>query len=244
MRARAGAALVVAESIDGERERPTRRSLATRARLISVAERLFAVRGIEGVSLIEISRAAGQRNSNACQYHFGDKQGLVQAILDKHVPGIAARRAALLAGLPRTNRSERLRSLVRAFVRPVAAKLEDADGGREFIRINAQLIALHALSARGIPASPLRLAQADRFRRMLLQVLRALRLPKVIAEQRLLLASELVFHGLDDHVRMLELAGRRRTTVATRLFVANLEDSIVALLSAPVSPEARALIDS
>ncbi|MFO1376975.1 MAG: helix-turn-helix domain-containing protein [Steroidobacteraceae bacterium] len=223
---------------------PTRRSLATRARLVSVAERLFAARGIEGVSLIEISRAAGQRNSNACQYHFGDKQALVQAILDRHVPGIAARRSVLLAALPRAGGRGRLRALVRAFVRPVAGKLDDTDGGREFIRINSQLIALHTLSARGIPASPLRLARTDRFRRVLLQALRAARLPRVIAEQRLLLASELVFHGLDDHARMLELSGGRRMAVETRLFVANLEDSVVALLSAPVSPEARALVEA
>lgn len=241
MRARAGASLDPADDTKGVHERPTRRSLATRARLVSVAELLFAARGIEGVSLIEISRAAGQRNSNACQYHFGDKQGLVQAILDKHVPGIAARRAAMLAALPRAIRGRRLRALVRAFVRPVAAKLHDADGGREFIRINAQLIALHALSVRHVPASPLRLAQVERFRRALRQALRAQRLPEVIAEQRLLLASELVFHGLDDHVRMLELAGGRRTKVDTDLFVANLEDSIVALLSARVSADTRAL---
>lgn len=95
MRARAGASLDPADDTKGVRERPTRRSLATRARLVSVAELLFAARGIEGVSLIEISRAAGQRNSNACQYHFGDKQGLVQAILDKHVPGIADRKSVV-----------------------------------------------------------------------------------------------------------------------------------------------------
>lgn len=221
-----------------------RRSLVTRARLIGIAERLFAARGIEGVSLIEISRAAGQRNSNACQYHFGDKQGLVQAILDKHVPGVAARRSAMLAEVPRAGRSKRLRALTRAFVRPVAAKLDDADGGREFIRINAQLVALHALAARGIPASPLRITQSGQLRRALLQALRGQRLPGAIAEQRLLLASGLVFHGLDDHVRVLELSGGRRSRVGTRLFVASLEDSIVALLSAPVSPEARALADS
>ena len=71
------------------RAAPTRRSLETRARLIAVAERLLAARSIEGVSLNEISKAAGQRNSNVCQYHFGNKQGLLQAILDKHVLGIA-----------------------------------------------------------------------------------------------------------------------------------------------------------
>lgn len=217
---------------------PTRRSCATRARLIGVAERLFAERGIEGVSLNEISRAAGQRNSNACQYHFGDKHGLVQAILDKHVPGIAAERQAMLEGIERRSRS--LRALVQAFVRPVAAKLQDADGGREFIRINAQLIALHTLSVQGVPASPLRLARADRFSRTLRRALGA-RLPETVAQQRLMLAAVLVFHGLDDHARMLDAAGRRTAAGNTALFVANLEDCIVALLSAPVAAQTQGL---
>ena len=133
---------------------PTPRSAVTRAKLLSVAERLFAERSIAGVSLNEISKAAGQRNSNVCQYHFGDKSGLVQAILDKHVPGIKARREQLLDRL-RASKRVTLRGLVQAFVRPVAEKLEDPEGGREFIRINAQLIALHTLSykASGVHAA-------------------------------------------------------------------------------------------
>ena len=67
-------------------------ALATRERIVAAAERLFAERGLDGVSLVEVGRAAGQRNRSAVQYHFGDKQGLVHAILDKHTPGIEARR--------------------------------------------------------------------------------------------------------------------------------------------------------
>ncbi|MCW5570964.1 MAG: TetR/AcrR family transcriptional regulator [Steroidobacteraceae bacterium] len=222
------------------RAAPTRRSLETRARLIAVAERLLAARSIEGVSLNEISKAAGQRNSNVCQYHFGNKQGLLQAILNKHVPGIATEREALLAALGRPGRRAQLRGLVRAFVRPVAAKLHDPDGGPEFIRINAQLVALHTLSVQGVPASPLRLARADRFSRALSRALRARGVPERLVQQRLLLAAVLVFHGLDDHSRMLEAAGRGAAAADAALFVANLEDAIVALLSAPVPVAARA----
>ena len=38
-----------------------------RSALIGAALELFAERGIEGVSMREIGRAAGQRNSNAVQ---------------------------------------------------------------------------------------------------------------------------------------------------------------------------------
>jgi hypothetical protein len=47
----------------------------TRRRIIDVAERLFADRGIDGVPLKQIATAAGQANVNAIQYHFGSKSG-------------------------------------------------------------------------------------------------------------------------------------------------------------------------
>jgi AcrR family transcriptional regulator len=218
---------------------PTTRSALTRAKLLSVAERLFAERSIAGVSLNEISKAAGQRNSNACQYHFGDKAGLVQAILDKHVPGIKRRREQILDRLRASGRVT-LRALVQAFVRPVAEKLEDPDGGREFIRINAQLIALHTLSVQGVRRSPLRLARADRFSRTLLEAV-AERVPGPIARERLMLAAVLVFHGFDDHTRMLDASSRRAARAVSAPFVANLEDAVLGLLLAPVSARARAL---
>jgi AcrR family transcriptional regulator len=68
----------------------------TRARLITAAERLFAERGIDGVSLREINRASGAKNAVAVQYHFDDRAGVVRAILDKHRPAIEASRHALL----------------------------------------------------------------------------------------------------------------------------------------------------
>ncbi len=40
--------------------------------IIRAAERLFAAQGIDGVSLREINRSAGQSNTGAVQHHFGD----------------------------------------------------------------------------------------------------------------------------------------------------------------------------
>ena len=174
------------------------------------------------------------------QHHkFGDKSGLVQAILDKHVPGIKARREHLLDRL-RASKRVTLRGLVQAFVRPVAEKLQDPDGGREFIRINAQLIALHTLSVQGVRRSPLRLARADRFSHALLEAV-ARRIPEAVAHERLMLAAVLVFHGFDDHTRMLDASARRGAVDDSATFVANLEDAVLGLLLAPVSVRARAV---
>src|SRR3546814_16579536 len=72
---------------------------ATRVLLIEAAERLFATRGIDGVTLAQIQLAAGQSNSSVIGYHFGSKDGLVPAILDHRQPVLEAQREQLLAAL-------------------------------------------------------------------------------------------------------------------------------------------------
>lgn len=52
-----------------------------RSRLIDVALRLFARRGVDGVSIAEIAVAAGASKANV-MHHFGSKDGLYAACLD------------------------------------------------------------------------------------------------------------------------------------------------------------------
>ncbi len=61
--------------------------------VLDVAERLFAERGIDGVSLREIGKAAGSRNTGVAHYYFGDKQHLVDAIIARRSPSLHARRS-------------------------------------------------------------------------------------------------------------------------------------------------------
>ena len=56
-------------------------TLATRGRILDAAEQLFYQRGIDNVSLADINQAAGQKNRNALQYHFGDKTALTSDYL-------------------------------------------------------------------------------------------------------------------------------------------------------------------
>ncbi len=216
----------------GEHQRLTPRSAATRARLVSVAERLFAERGVEGVPLSDINKASGQRNANACQYHFGGREGLLQAIIDKHVPGIAARRGELLDELEARGQIT-LEGLVDAWLHPVVEKLQDPDGGREFIRVNAQLTAQHMLSLLKPGQGALQAPGAARLISGWNQVLDAL--PAAVRQQRLHLASILVFHGLADHSRLQEQLGEDDPAHNTELFVATLRDTIIAMLQQAAS---------
>lgn len=220
------------------RGRTTLRSAATRARLIAVAERLFAEQGVAGVTLHEIGRQSGQRNAAVCQYHFGSRDGLLQAIIDKHVPGIAARRHALLDAIEADGRWD-VRSVVEAFVRPVAEKLLDPDGGKHFIRVSAQLVATHTVAVQHLGESPLKLPAGDRLTRALERALGPLQLPKAVLMQRTMLAAVLLFHGLADHTRMREAVAREDDAIKTAGFVATLEDALVAVLSGPLSAPPR-----
>jgi AcrR family transcriptional regulator len=73
--------------------------LSTKEQIVLAAERLFAERGYEGVSLREIGVAAGSGNNSAVQYHFGSKEQLVVSIFENRLSYIDDRRAILIAQL-------------------------------------------------------------------------------------------------------------------------------------------------
>ena len=53
----------------------------TRIRLKEEAQRLFALRGLDGVSVQDIISAAGQRNSASLRYYFGNKLELARELV-------------------------------------------------------------------------------------------------------------------------------------------------------------------
>lgn len=91
--------------------------------MVETAERLFAERGIESVSLRDVCAEAGQRNHSAAQYHFGDRAGLVAAIYGHRMSLVNERRHALL-----TEAGADVLSIVRAVVEPLAAVVAETDG--------------------------------------------------------------------------------------------------------------------
>src|SRR4051812_180427 len=110
-------------------------STATRAKLISAAEHLFARRGLD-VPIRDIHALAGQRNASALQYHFGDRNGLLVAILQKHAlkdDETAAVQRELASWHPDA------RMVVRNIVERFRAYLATAEG-RDWVRITSQVL--------------------------------------------------------------------------------------------------------
>jgi AcrR family transcriptional regulator len=111
---------------------------STRQRLLIVAERLFAQRGIGFVSVRDITTAA-RANTAAISYHFGSKDGLLEAIVVERAAQLGKRRNELLDAIEASPRPQ-LRDLVAALVVPIAELAADLDGGgRNWIRVKADL---------------------------------------------------------------------------------------------------------
>jgi len=92
--------------------------------LVASAERLFALRGVEAVSLRDVCADAGQRNHSAAQYHFGDRAGLVGAVYENRMRHVDRRRGERLAVLGEDD----VRGLVEALVVPLVEVVDETAG--------------------------------------------------------------------------------------------------------------------
>lgn len=67
--------------------------------MINAAERLAAERGLAALTVQAVQGAAGQKNKSAVQYHFGGRQGLVDAIVATRMAPANERRTSMLLAL-------------------------------------------------------------------------------------------------------------------------------------------------
>jgi AcrR family transcriptional regulator len=203
-------------------------------RLIASAEQLFAERGIGAVSLRQINLAAGHRNVSAAHYHFGSQQRLIEAVIERRMEGINARRLALLDELEEGGLTGDLHAVVSAMVCPLAEQLGEGPRGSYYIRLLSRVY--------GDPS--IRIAETFRGRhgqsvlrieQLVHEIL--VELPRQIVAMRLALATGQMIHALADWERHTHGATGRVSAAETALHVSNLIDSIVGSLCAPVSQE-------
>ena len=202
----------------------------TRARLIRAGERLFAEHGIDVVSLREITRAAGQRNATALQYHFEDRRGLVRAILAKHGRDVEAERHAMLDELEARS-GVSAREWVQALVMPAAAKLADRDGGRDYLRIMAELMNRPDPKFDRQSLEDTR-SSVNRWRKLMAPLMPELSVNRL---HRRFTALRIMHFELGRRAE----SSRRRDD---RLFTSHLVDLISAILTSPVSEETSGVL--
>jgi AcrR family transcriptional regulator len=108
----------------------------TKTRILDTAERLFAQKGFDAVSLRNIIASAGV-NLAAVHYHFGSKQALIHAVIARRLRPINEERLAKLADA-RANTSRqsvKLERVLECLFRPLFRVQANPKAGPTFARL-------------------------------------------------------------------------------------------------------------
>lgn len=100
----------------------------------------------------EIAAAAGQGNHSAALYHFADKRELLNALLERHSEPIQSAWLVTLDHMAAEGRDS-LEELIGLLVRSVVAKLDDPDGGTEYLLVFAELVTSRTYPVTSIPVT-------------------------------------------------------------------------------------------
>jgi AcrR family transcriptional regulator len=211
--------------------RGSERGDVARRTIVETAERMYAERGLNGVSLREIGAAAGQLNTGAARYHFGSKLGLINAVFELRMAPINAARERLLDEIEADGAEHDVRRLAAAFTLPLAGALGSRERPSWYLRF--------AVQAGHVDGSaPTRLADqpwtrgVDRVRELLLA---AIDVPAPLASLRWTTFGAHIGHALAARERELQEPARRGV-LPHDVFISALLDTAVALVGAPVSP--------
>ena len=106
-------------------------------RLKKEAQRLFACRGIDGVTVRDIANAADQKNPAAVGYHFGSKEALIRELIIDGAKIIDDRRNAKLDALEADGGATSIAQIVDILIYPSVklAKQGDTDSYSRFINM-------------------------------------------------------------------------------------------------------------
>ena len=206
----------------------------TRHQLLLAGERLFAKYGIDAVSLRQVNVEAGQKNSSASHYHFGSKEGLIQAIFDYRMERVNTRRNEQLDVLEASGEASDIRKLVGAMVYPIVEEIFTEDG-QSYIQCNAQ--------ATSHPSNFIGTLGNSEFATGLKRIVEHLKdelsdLPDVIVSQRFGLALDQIIHALADQINLMPRTATIDQNTAS-VFSSNLVDMIAGGIAAPMSDETR-----
>lgn len=208
----------------------------SKVQLILAGEKLFAEQGVEGASLREIAALAGHGNNNAVRYHFGSKQGLVQAIFRHRVVQMEPVRAGLIERLEERNLTTDARAIIEVICLPYFT-LRGPDGTFSYPAFMLQYLLYyrpkgvrHTADEAGALSPALNKAQ-DLLRKRLDY------LPPEISDQRIL-------HSMITFVTAVIGAENTKPPISREQYLALIDDTlnqIVAAMVVQCSPSAMTL---
>lgn len=196
---------------------------------MDAAARAFARDGVFKASLIEITRQAGQRNRAALRYHFGSRDGVLCAVIDRHAAFLAQREGELLEAARGTTS---LQPVIEALVRPAAELADSGWRGRCCLLIIAELTGEDM--AQYSPELQDVLARTGGNEVFALLTERTGQLSDQLRTERFSLMVMFILRAIADRARLLERkTGRGRPQLDSEPFVANLIAMAAAAMAAP-----------
>ena len=201
--------------------RPTTRDV-----ILDTAERLFAEQGIDAVSLRTINTEAGFSVA-ALHYHFGNREGLVEALIERNQVPILARRQGLLDDLTAMDKPD-VHKIVEALVLPMAEPIiTDPERGVRTVKFlfRTYLDQAEHQQVHEVIEESFRI-----FNQLLAKALPELA-PEVL-HQRWVIAAELTFQGLANVDNVMTLRRHKKLTDNYRDYVCKLVDFIAGGLAA------------
>jgi AcrR family transcriptional regulator len=200
----------------------------TQDKLLRAALHLFARQGLD-VPLRDINELAGQRNASALHYHFGGRQELIKAIIDRY--RLSDEEHAAIEEELRSGPHD-IRDVVEGLVHRSCAWLATPHG-RDYIRFVFQFVVRlplreQLLDGTEAPSLASVRAQADLIHEALPD------LPARIVRERAVASLDLVLLQVAERARILDDEGGRGL-LAEGEWMANLVDMATGLLTAPAS---------
>jgi AcrR family transcriptional regulator len=208
----------------------------TRTRLKEEAQRLFALRGLDGVSVQDIINAAGQRNSASLRYYFGNKLELARELVVDGARLIDEDRQARLDTLEAED-GITVRTVLGALTFPML-ELAERTGQATYIRMIANL----QLNNRAFLREALENKWNAGYQRCNAHLRDLLpQIPAAIVDHRLSLV------GIYGNAALAAWEASRDDDAPGRLWshqyaLSSLIDTFESMLTAPPSEETRALL--
>ncbi len=195
------------------------------------AAELFAQKGIDAVSLNEINKAAGQRNTSALHYHFGSKEGLIEAIVYERYEHINQQINKLLDEFEASpKQAQTLRALLKVSIKPFMDQLDDQQGIYYLLIVTQLFMKSSDMITKGHPTGEdtARLRIFHHYQTIMGE------LPPLVQNSRLILHASMLVHSLATYAQTTQAGGSYLLGSKT-LFFNNLLDGLEGLMKNPAS---------
>ena len=211
----------------------------TRDLLKLAARRLFAHRGLDGVSVRDIVLAAGQRNSGSLHYYFGTKENLARELVSDGAKLIDQRRNSQLDDIERAGGPRHLREVIEVLVWPSTGLAGERGEEDTYIRF----ITLLQMSHRQLFLDALEGRWASGYERCLAHIRRLLKdIDPVIVTQRLVFMSLYMRAAMSSREAALDAGSQSHHFWSAEITMQNLIDTIEGILRPAPSRQTRSAL--